>query len=87
MEDILGEFNIIKPPTFDGESKKGHEAEAWLLGMRKYFQLYNYSSNMKERIHVYNLNGEVGIQWQDLKLVKVLKEKQRTRKIQELIYA
>jgi hypothetical protein len=29
----------IKPPTFDGEKKKEEDAETWLLGMRKYFQL------------------------------------------------
>ena len=29
------EFRKAKPPTFDGEIKMGHEAEAWLLGMKK----------------------------------------------------
>jgi hypothetical protein len=31
------ELRKIKPPSFDGENKKGEDAEAWLLGMRKYF--------------------------------------------------
>ena len=31
------EFNKAKPPTFDGEVKTGQEAEAWLLGIKKYF--------------------------------------------------
>jgi hypothetical protein len=31
------EFKKEKPPTFDGEIKKGEEAEAWLLGLKKYF--------------------------------------------------
>jgi hypothetical protein len=39
-----GEMNKIKPPTFDGEHKKDEDAETWLLGMRKYFQLHNYST-------------------------------------------
>ena len=36
-EEISGEFNKIKPPTFNGETKKGEEAESWLSGMKKYF--------------------------------------------------
>ena len=31
------EFKKAKPPTFDGEVKTGQEAEAWLLGIKKYF--------------------------------------------------
>ena len=31
-----GEFKKAKTPMFDGEVKNGQEAEAWLLGMRKY---------------------------------------------------
>ena len=33
------EFKKERPPTFNGEVKNGQEAEAWLLGMRKYFQV------------------------------------------------
>ena len=29
-EDIFGRFKNIKPPTFNGETEKGEEAEAWL---------------------------------------------------------
>jgi hypothetical protein len=43
-------MNKIKPPTFDGEHKKDEDAETWLLGMRKYFQLHNYSSQEEGRI-------------------------------------
>ena len=32
------EFKKAKPPTFDGEVKTGQEAEAWLLGIKKYFK-------------------------------------------------
>ena len=31
------EFKKAKPPTFDGEVNTGQEAEAWLLGIKKYF--------------------------------------------------
>ena len=40
-EEISGEFKKIKPPTFNEETKKGEEAESWLSGMRKYFQIYS----------------------------------------------
>jgi hypothetical protein len=38
-EELKGEMNKIKPPTFDGDHKKEEYAETWLLGMKKYFQL------------------------------------------------
>jgi hypothetical protein len=38
-EELKGEMNKIKHPTFDGEHKKEEDAETWLLGMKKYFQL------------------------------------------------
>jgi hypothetical protein len=46
------------------------------LDIKKYFQIYNYSSNMKVRMAIYNLKGKASIWWQDLKLAKGLKEKQ-----------
>ena len=47
VDHLEGEFKKIKPTSFDGESKIGEEAKAWLLDIKKYFQIYNYSSNMK----------------------------------------
>jgi len=47
-----GEFRKVKPPTFDGESKTGQEVEAWLLGMKKYFRMDEYSRNEKARIAI-----------------------------------
>jgi hypothetical protein len=44
VDELKGEMKKIKPPTFDGEHKKEKDVETWLLGMRKYFQLQNYSS-------------------------------------------
>ena len=46
-EDILGEFKKINPPIFNREVEKGEEAEAWLLGMKKYFQISNYYDRLK----------------------------------------
>ena len=73
-EEILGEFKKIKSPNFNGETKKGEEAEAYMSGMKKYFQIYNYSNQLKERMSIYNLIGKADIQWQDLKRVKGIKE-------------
>jgi len=75
VDHLEGEFKKIKPTSFDGESKTGEEAEAWLLDIKKYFQIYNYSSNMKFRMAVYNLKGKASIWWQDLKISHGLKEK------------
>ena len=40
---------------FNGEVENGEEAEAWLSGMRKYFQIYNYSDKLKAQMDIYNL--------------------------------
>jgi hypothetical protein len=39
VDELKGEMNKIKPPTFDGEHQKEEDAKTWFLGMRKYFQL------------------------------------------------
>jgi hypothetical protein len=41
------EFKKAKPPSFDGEIKKGEEDEAWLLGLKKYFRFHDFSENLK----------------------------------------
>jgi hypothetical protein len=38
VDELKGEMNKIKPPTFDGEHQKEEDVETWMLGMRKYFQ-------------------------------------------------
>ena len=76
VDHLEGEFKKIKPSTFDGESKIGEEVEAWLLDIKKYFHIYNYASNMKVRMTIYNLKGKDSIWLQDLKLAKGLKKKQ-----------
>jgi hypothetical protein len=55
VDELQREMNKIKPPTFDREHKKYEDVETWLLGMRKYFQLHNYSSHVEGRIVIYQL--------------------------------
>jgi hypothetical protein len=69
------EFKKAKPPTFDGEIKKGEEAEVWLLGLKKYFRVHDYSENLKAQIAIFNLNGKASIWWEDLRNVKGIHEK------------
>jgi hypothetical protein len=64
VDELRGEMNKIKPPTFDGEYKKDEDVETWLLGMKKYFQLHNYSSHAEGRIAIYQLKGKSSM-WRD----------------------
>ena len=59
---------------FNGEIEKGEEAEAWLSGMKKYFQICNYSEELKAKMAIYNLIGKAYIWWQDINKVKGRKE-------------
>jgi hypothetical protein len=61
VDELKGEMNKIKPPTFDGEQKKEEYVETWLLRMRKYFQLHNYSSHAEGRIAMYQLKGKASM--------------------------
>jgi hypothetical protein len=57
--DILqGELRKIKPHTFNGEKINGKEVEAWLLEIKKYFQLHDYPSGVETRIESYQLQGK-----------------------------
>jgi hypothetical protein len=67
---MKGEMNKIKSPTFDGEHQKEEDAETWLLGMRKYLQLQNYSSHAEGRISMYQLKGKTSMWWDQLMQVK-----------------
>ena len=80
MDELKGEMNKIKPPMFDGEHKKEEDVEAWLLGMRKYFQLQNYPSDAEERIVMYQLKGKASMWWDQLVQVQHIKEKDVTWK-------
>ena len=52
---------------FDGEVKTRQEAEARLLGIKKYFQVQDYSGNMKARVSIFSLNGRASIWWDKFK--------------------
>jgi hypothetical protein len=58
VDELRGEMNKIKPPTFDGDHKKDEYAETWLLGIRKYFQFHNCSFHLEGRIVICQLKGK-----------------------------
>ena len=60
-DELVGELRRIKPPTFDGEVKKGEDVEAWLIGLRKFFQLHQYTPNMEARVAIHHLQGKASI--------------------------
>ena len=69
------EFKKARLPTFNGEVKNGQEVEARLLGIRKYFQVQDYSRNMKARVAIFNLNGRASIWWKHFSKVKKINER------------
>jgi hypothetical protein len=80
VDGLQGGMNKIKPATFDGEDKKDEYQETWMLGMRKYFQLHNYSSHAEGRISIYQLKGKSSMWWDQLVQVQHIKEKHVTWK-------
>jgi len=46
VDDFQGEIRNIKPPNFDGNYYEDEDVYASQLGMTKYFQFHNYSSNV-----------------------------------------
>jgi hypothetical protein len=80
VDELKGEMNNIKPPTFYGEHKKYEDVETWLLGMRKYFQMHNYSSHAEGRIYIYQLKGKTSMWWDQLVQVQHIIEKNVTWK-------
>jgi hypothetical protein len=80
MDELKGEMNKIKPPMFNGEHKKEEDEKTWLLGMRKYFQLQNYSSHVEGGISMYQLKGKESMWWDQLMQVKHIRERDITWK-------
>jgi len=74
-DELQGELRKVKPPTFRGDSEKREDAEAWLLGMRKYFRIYNYSSKMEASIAIHQLQGQASIWWEQWARVNKLDER------------
>jgi hypothetical protein len=75
VDELQGEMNKIKPPTFDGEHKKDEDAEIWISVMRKYFQLHNYSSQEEGIFVIYQLKGKVSMWWDQFVQVQHIDEK------------
>ena len=63
-------FRKIRVPTYEGEMNTGKKFEEWFSGMNKYFRVHKYSSEMKARLSIYNLNGKAARWWRDLKHTK-----------------
>jgi hypothetical protein len=75
LDSLQGYLRKIKPPSFDGERKREYDVEAWWIGLNRYFQLHNYSSNLEARISTYHLHGKV-VMWLDqLKQVEHINER------------
>lgn len=74
--ELQGEFRKIKPPHFDGEQEEA--AEAWLINMNKYFQLYEYDHNLKARLAIFQLQGKATLWWEEIKIVKGVIERNIT---------
>ena len=65
--ELEGEFWKTNPPTFDGVEEE--VAEAWLINMNKYFQVYEYNSNIKDRLAIYQLREKATLWWEEVKNV------------------
>eukprot|EP00253_Pinus_taeda_P015939 PITA_15939 len=74
--ELQGEFRKIKPPHFDGEQEEA--AEAWIINMNKYFQLYEYDNNLKVRLAIFQLEGKATLWWEEVKIVKGVTEQNIT---------
>ena len=57
-KEISGEFKKIKPPTFNGETKKGRRGKILAVWDEETLSIYNYSNQLKARMAIYNLTGK-----------------------------
>ena len=74
--ELQGEFRKIKPPHFDGESEEA--AEAWLINMNKYFQVYEYDHHLKARLAIFQLQAKATLWWEEVKMVQGVSEQDVT---------
>jgi hypothetical protein len=80
VDSFQGESRKLNPPSFDGEREREDDVEAWLLGLRRYFQFHNYSSYLESRIATYHLQGKAAMWWDQLKQVEHVNESKITWK-------
>ena len=55
--------------------KKTEDAETWIIGMKKFFELHNYIDNMKARVAIFSLRGKTNIWWKYVKQVRDIRIK------------
>ena len=65
--ELQGEFQKIKPPTFDGVEEE--VAEAWMINMNRYFQVNEYNNNLKAKLALYQLREKATLWWEEVKIV------------------
>jgi hypothetical protein len=70
LDSLQGEMRNINPPSFYGEREREDDVEAWLLGIKRYFQFHNYASNLEAKISTYHLHGKDAMWWDQLKQVE-----------------
>jgi hypothetical protein len=80
LDNLQEELRKLKPPSFDGERVREDDVEAWFLGLGRYFQLHNYSSNLEARISTYHLLGKYAMWWDQLNHVENINESRITWK-------
>jgi hypothetical protein len=80
VDSLQGDIRNLKPPSFRGEREREDDVEAWFLGIKRYFQLHNYSSNLEARISTYHLHGKDAMWWDQLKQVEHVDERRITWK-------
>ena len=53
-------------------------AEAWLINMNKYFQVYEYKSNLTARLAIYQLIEKATLWWEEVKNVHSIEDQDLT---------
>jgi predicted ferric reductase len=84
VDDLKESLERLSLPHFMVITRRMKYAKAWLLGMRKYFQLHNYSSNVEAIIETYHLQGKTSMWWDQLKKVKHRSKDNFLEEIQEI---
>ena len=73
-DELVGQLRIINPQNVDGEVNQGEDVEAWLLGLRNFFQLHQYTPNMEAWVSIYHLQRKTSIWWDQLVKLKEIDE-------------
>lgn len=50
--------------------------EAWLININKYFQIYEYDNNLKERLAIYQFQGMVTMWLKEVKVIHTITEQE-----------